>query len=212
MSAKDLANKAYKAACDAMAKGDHEMARAALRWARRADSGNPLYIYADAILAQKTGGYFEADRLYRRVADLAERTFGEGHIRNVAISAKMIGLYEEMGNTYEADKLRHQVVDGLDRKSAADGSICALDRLAEICLRAGRSADALAIYEAALARRRQAFGDVHDRVSECLVALTRLRVRVRGLAEAAAAREIPAPFRPEIVWRREEEMDSALSA
>ncbi|MBE9552871.1 MAG: tetratricopeptide repeat protein, partial [Proteobacteria bacterium] len=103
-------------------------------------------------------------------------------------------------------------VDGLDRKSAADGSICALDRLAEICLRAGRSADALAIYEAALARRRQVFGDVHDRVGECLVALTRLRVRVRRLAEAAAAREMPAPIRPEIVWRRKEEVDSALSA
>ncbi|MCK5621080.1 MAG: hypothetical protein KAJ11_02230, partial [Alphaproteobacteria bacterium] len=152
MSAKDLANKAYKAACDAMTRGDHEMARAALRWARRADSGNPLYIHAEAVLAQKTGGYFEADRLYRRVADLAERTFGEGHIRNVAISAKMIGLYEEMGNAHEAEKLRHRVVDGLDRRSAADGSIHALDRLAEICLRAGRSADALAIYEAALAR------------------------------------------------------------
>ncbi|MEN8195916.1 MAG: tetratricopeptide repeat protein [Pseudomonadota bacterium] len=212
MRAKDLANKAYRAGRDAMAQGDHETARAALRWARRADSGNPLYIHAEAVLAHKTGGYFEADRLYRRVADLAERTFGEGHIRNVAISAKMIALYEEMGNAHEAEKLRHRVVDGLDRKSAADSSIHALDRLAEICLRAGRSADALAIYEAALARRRQAFGDVHERVSECLVALTRLRVRVRGLAEAAAARKALPAFEPKIVWRREEEAHSALSA
>jgi tetratricopeptide (TPR) repeat protein len=212
MSAKVLANKAYKAGRDAMAQGDHQTARAALRWARRADSGNPLYIHAEAVLAHRTGGYFEADRLYRRVADLAERTFGEGHIRNVAISAKMIALYEEMGNAYEAEKLRHRVVDGLDRKSAADGSIHALDRLAEICLRAGRSADALAIYEAALARRRQAFGDIHERVSECLVALTRLRVRVRRLAEAAAAREALPAFEPKVVWRRDKEAHSALSA
>jgi len=212
MSARVLANNAYRAARDAMAQGDYEMARAALRWARRADSGNPLYIHAEAVLAQKTGRPFEADRLYRRVADLAERTFGEGHIRNVAISAKMIGLYEEMHNTYAAETLRDRVIDGLDRKSAAEGSIRALDRVAEICLQAGRSADALAIYEAALARRRQIFGDVHHRVSECLIALTQLRARIRRQAEAAAARKTPAPFQPEIVWRREEQVNTALSA
>jgi len=212
MSARVLANNAYKAARDAMAQGDYDMARAALRWARRADSGNPLYIHAEAVLAQKTGRPFEADRLYRRVADLAERTFGEGHIRNVAISAKMIALYEEMRNTYAAETLRDRVIDGLDRRSAAEASIHALDRVAEICLQAGRSADALAIYEAALARRRQVFGDIHHRVSECLVALTRLRARIRRQAEAAAVREIPAPFQPEIVWRREEEVNTALSA
>lgn len=211
MSAKALANNAYKAAREAMDKGDYDMARAALRWARRADGGNPLYIHAEAMLAQKTGRPFEADRLYRRVADLAERTFGEGHIRNVAISAKMICLYEEMGNTYEAEKLRHRVIDGLDRQSAADSSVHSLDRVAEICLQAGRSSDALAIFEAALARRRQVFGDVHHRANECLVALTRLRARIRGLAEAAA-RETPAPFMPEIVWRREAEAHLALSA
>ena len=212
MLVKDLANKACRAACDAMAQGDYEMARAALRWARRADSGNPLYIHAEAMLAQKTGAFHEADRLYRRVADLAERALGAGHIQNVAISARMIALYEEMGRGGQADMLRHRIIDGLDRDSAIDGGIPALDRLAEICLRAGRSADAVAIYEAALARRRQVFGGIHDRVSECLVALTRLRVRIRGLAEAAAPRDIPAPFQPEIVWRREEEADSALSA
>jgi tetratricopeptide (TPR) repeat protein len=212
MFAKDLANKAFRAACNAQAEGNHELARAALRWARRADSGNPLYIYAEAILAQKTGGNFEADRLYRRVADLAERSFGEGHIRNVAISAKMIGLYEDMGNDYEADKLRHRIINGLDRESAADCTIRALDRVAEICLRAGRSADALAIYEAALARRRAVFGNVHDRVNECLAALIRLRTRIRSLSEAAAAREPRPAIEPRIVWRREEEVDSALSA
>lgn len=212
MSARVLANNAYKAARAAMAQGDYDMTRAALRWARRADSGNPLYIHAEAVLAQKTGRPFEADRLYRRVADLAERTFGEGHIRNVAISAKMIGLYEEMRNSCAAKTLRDKVIDGLDRKSAAEGSIRALDRVAEICLQAGRSADALAIYEAALARRRQVFGEVHHRVSECLVALTRLRARIRRQTEATAAGETPAPFRPEIVWRREEQVDTALSA
>ena len=42
MFVKDLANKAFQAAREAMTQGDYEMARAALRWARRADSGNPL--------------------------------------------------------------------------------------------------------------------------------------------------------------------------
>ena len=212
MFVNDLANKAFQAAREAMTQGDYEMARAALRWARRADSGNPLYIHAEAMLAQQTGGYHEADRLYRRVADLAERAFGAGHIRNIAVSARMIGLYEEMGNSRQADELRNRIIDGLDRDSAADGSVHALTRVAEICLQAGRASDALAIYEAALARRRQAFGDSHQRVNECLIALMRLRARVRRLAEAAAACEGVPAFTPEIVWRREERADTALSA
>jgi tetratricopeptide (TPR) repeat protein len=212
MLVKDLANKAFNAARDAMAQGDYEMARAALRWARRADSGNPLYIHAEAVLAQRTGAHHEADRLYRRVADLAERAFGAGHIHNIALTSKMVGLYEEMGHGGQASLLRHRIIDGLDRDSAIDSSIVALDRLAGICIQASRSADALAIYEAALAHRRAVFGEGHARVSECLIALTGLRARIRKLAEAAAARENQAPVRPEIVWRREEKAYLALSA
>ena len=212
MSVRILANNALKAAHEAMAQGDYDMARAALRWARRADSGNPLYIHAEAILAQRTGAHHEADRLFRRVADLAVRAFGAGHIHNVAISARTIDLYEEMGRPGMADELRNLVIDGLDRSTVVDGSIHALDRLADICLKARRSAAALAIYESALARRRAVFGDGHARVSECLVALARLRARIRKLAETTDTRETAPSFRPEIVWRREDRAGRALSA
>jgi hypothetical protein len=146
------------------------------------------------------------------VADLAERAFGAGHIHNITISGKMVGLYEEMGRSDQASLLRHRIIDGLDRDSAVDSSIVALDRLAELCIQASRSADALAIFEAALARRRAVFGDGHARVNECLIALTRLRARIRKLAETAAVHENPAPIRPEIIWRREEKAYLALSA
>lgn len=212
MFAKNLANKAFMAARDALAQGDYEMARAALRWARRADSGNPLYIHAEAILAQRTGGHHEADRLFRRALDIAERALGAGHIHNVAISSRMIALYEEMGLTDEAELLRHRIINHLDRKSAADGSVLALDRLAEICLQAGRSADALAIYQAALDRRRAAFGENHARVNECHVALTRLRARIRKLADTQSMRADRFIIRPEIVWRSEDKTKPRLSA
>jgi tetratricopeptide (TPR) repeat protein len=188
-----------------MAQGDYDMARAGLRWARRADSGNPLYIFAEATLAEKTGGYFEADRLYRRVADLAERSFGTGHVRTVTISARMIDLYEKMGNAFEAAALRNRVIDQLDHESAADSSIDLLDRLAGICISAGRFGDALALFEAAVARRRQVFGESHNRFTELLAAQTRLRARIRQLAKATAAADMPAPASVQIVWRRQDE-------
>ncbi|MDH5409893.1 MAG: tetratricopeptide repeat protein [Alphaproteobacteria bacterium] len=212
MFVRDIANKAYQSGRDAMANGDYAMAQAAFRWARRADSRNPLYIHAEALLARKMGNPHEADRLFRRVLDLAERAYGPGHYQNSIFSANLIELYEQMGHTERAMKLREQVIAGLDRKTASFAGSRALDRLAEICLQAGRAADALSIYESALTCRIATFGDGHARVTECLVALTRLRARIRKLAEAAAARDMAAPPRPEIVWRQEERSSRAYSA
>lgn len=212
MFVRDIANKAYHSGREAMSNGDYTMARAAFRWARRADSANPLYIHAEALLAQKMGNPHEADRLFRRVLDMAERAYGTGHYQNSIFTANLIDLYEQMDRPEQAASLREQAIDGLDRKTASFASTRALDRLAEICLMAGRSADALAIYESALARRVATFGDGHARVSECLIALTRLRARIRKLIETATAREIPSPFQPKIVWSREKEANPALSA
>ncbi len=210
MFAKDLANKAYKAARKALAEGDHDLARAAIRWARRADSGNPLYIHLEAVLARKSGDRHEAERLYRRLADLAERAFGGGHIRNVAVLSGLIELYDEMGRHDEATGLRNLVIDRLDLRSAADGGTPALMRITDICLQAGRTADALSVVDAALARRRSVFGDGHIRVKECQRALEALSARIR--MEPATEREPTAAFGPEVLWREDAGKDWAMSA
>jgi len=212
MLVRDLARKAYRAARESMANGDYELARAALRWARRADSGNPLYIHAEAELIRLTGNYHEADRLYRRLMDLAERAFGAGHVRTVALAGRMAELYEQMGREEQAATLRRRILDGLDMASTADGSVRTLDRIADICLKAGRSADALAIYTAALARRRAVFGEGHGRVDECLAAMKRLRVRDRMHSEHIAAGQSPAGLNSQIVWREDEGMGRSLPA
>lgn len=199
MFAKDLANKAYHAARKALAEGDHDLARAAIRWARRADSGNPLYIHLEAELARKSGDRHEAERLYRRLADLAERAFGAGHIRNVAVLSGLIELYDEMGRHEEAAQLRKRIIKNLDRHSAADSGIPALARAAHICLQAGRPADALTIFEAALKRRRSVFGENHPRVEECRRALQATHARIR--LSAADTSSAVTPSRPEILWR-----------
>jgi len=210
MNTKDLANKAYAAARDALAQGDYDMARAALRWARHADSGNPLYMLAEAVLAQRTGDHHEAELLYRRALDMAERAIGPGHMHNVAIAARLLALYEEAGRDDQARALQDRIIDGLDRASAADASIPALDRLAEICVRAGRAGEAIAIYQAAFERRSAVYGNGHRRAVECLVALTRLRARIRDLAEARAAQE--EIMQPRFIWRHEERVEPVQPA
>jgi tetratricopeptide (TPR) repeat protein len=210
MFATNLANKAYKAARKALAEGDHDLARAAIRWARRADSGNPLYIHLEAVLARKSGDRHEAERLYRRLADLAERTFGAGHARYVAVLAGLIELYDEMGRHVEAARLRNHAIDRLDRQSAADSGISALMRMADICLHVGRTADALSIVDAALARRRSVFGNGHIRVDECRRALEALSARIR--LEPATARKPAAAFGPEILRRKDTGKEWALPA
>lgn len=201
MFAKDLANKAYKAARRALAEGDYHLARAAIRWARRADSGNPLYIHLEAELARKFGDRHEAERLYRRLADLAERAFGAGHIRNVAVLSGLTELYDEMGRHDEAAQLRKRIINNLDRRSAADSGVPALARVANMCVRAGRGADALAIFDAALTRRRSVFGENHPRVVECRHALQALRARFR--LEPAAGKALESTFRHKILWRED---------
>lgn len=200
MLAGELARNAYRAGRAALMARDYGLARAALRWARRADSGNPLYIHAEAELAHRTGAYHEAERLYRRLEDLAERTFGRGHARVVAIRARLIALYRDMGRPEQATRLRLQTVAGLDRRTAADAGMPALQRLAELCLDAGRTDIAMELFEAALARRRSVFPDRHERVIECLSGLARLRRRIGRIALAAAARETDPAFRAELAW------------
>lgn len=206
----DLARNAYRAARESMANGDYDLARAALRWARRADSGNPLYIHAEAELNRLTGNYHEADRLYRRIIDLAERAFGAGHVRTVALAGRMADLYDLMGREEQAATLRRRILNALDMTSAADASIQTLERIANICLQADRAVDALAIHTAALARRRAVFGEGHKRVEECLGAMKRLRLRIRMRSEHVATGEKATGLVSPIVRYNEEKMGRAL--
>ena len=188
-----VAAKAFMAGREAMARGDFEMALTAFRWARRADSGNPVYIHAEATLAHKMHNYHESENLYRRVIDVAVRAFGAGDPRTATIALGLAQLYEEMGRRDEARDLCGHIVDNLDRESAAIGGVRSLARITEICDRAGRLDDAMQIHLRVAAFRRGVFGDRHYKMGECTIAIAELKKLMKARGRAAEMKNVSHP-------------------
>lgn len=184
--------RAYAAGRDAMARRDFDLARTAFRWARRADPGNPAYIHAEARLAECTGNFHEAERLYRRVIDLALRAFGECDPRTAMAQAGLVRLYERADRYDEARKLAARIVDGLDRRAAARCSINALSRIGGICVSADRPDDAMLIHWQACTYRRTVFGRGHAKAVECLAATNAFAARLKPAdGSGTADRQVP---------------------
>jgi tetratricopeptide (TPR) repeat protein len=175
MQRANVAAKAFMAGRDAMTQGDFEMALTAFRWARRADSGNPVYIHAEATLARKMHNFHESENLYRRVIDVAVRAFGARDPRTATIALGLSELYEEMGRHDQARDLCARIVDNLDREAAAMGGIQSLARITLICQRAGRLDEAMRIHLRAVAYRRGVFGDRHYKIGECVIGIAALK-------------------------------------
>lgn len=191
--------RAYAAGRQALARRDYTAARTAFRWARRADPGNPLYIHGEAVVAHRTGNFYEAEHLYRRVLDLAMRAFGAGDPR-VALAARgLVELCRQQGRFEEAWTLGKYVVDSLDRNAAARSGTAVLSALVKICDATGRLDAALVLHRQALAWRSRVYGEGHYKVQECIIAIAELNrliaIRGKGPAqEPAAPQPDPAPF------------------
>lgn len=178
--------RAYAAGRSAMARRDYDLARTAFRWARRADPGNPVYIHAEALLAERVGNPHEAERLFLRVIDVARRAFGAGDPRTAMVQGNLVRLYERMGRLDEARELAATIVGGLDRRAAAQGTVNGLSRIADICIRAGRADDAMLIHWQAVSARRTVFGHGHAKVTEILAATNALAARLQRTSAADA--------------------------
>lgn len=148
----NAAAKAYDAGQEAMSNGDFEAALGAFRWARSADNGNPAYIHAEAVLAQRTGSHDEAEKLYLRVIDIAERALGGRHSYTTTVTYGLIGLYVIMGRNTQARIFCNRIIDNLDRDTVARSSISRQRRIMEICRRAKHLGDAMHMYESSLVR------------------------------------------------------------
>jgi len=201
--------RAFAAGRKALATGDVDLARAAFRWARRADPGNPLYIHGEAVVAHRTGNFHEAEYLYRRVLDMAMRAFGVGDPR-VALAARgLVELCREQGRHEEAQTLARFVADSLDRAAAARAGMAALSALARICNVTGRRDEALAVHRQALAFRRATFGNDHDKSRDCAAAILELKRRTvdrrtdRVTGSATTARDSAPPATPERAANRQ---------
>jgi tetratricopeptide (TPR) repeat protein len=143
----NVAAKAYDAGHEAMSNGDFDVALDAFRWARSADHGNPAYINAEAVLAQRMGNLYEAEKLYLRAIDIAERAFGAGHSYTATVIYRLIGLYEKMGRHKQTRNLCNRIIDHLERDTVARGSIRRQRRIIEICRRAECLGDTMHTYE-----------------------------------------------------------------
>ena len=143
----NVAAKAYDAGHEAMSNGDHDMALDAFRWARSADQGNPAYIHAEAVLAQQTGNLYEAEKLYLRVIDIAERALGGRHSYTATVTYGLIGLYVKMGRHEQARNFCNRIIDNLDCDTVARSNIRRQRRIIEICRRAECLGDTMHTYE-----------------------------------------------------------------
>jgi len=169
-----VATRAYAAGRKALAEGDLDLARAAFRWARRADPGNPLYIHGEAKLAEKSGNLHEAEKLYRRVLDMAIRAFGIGDPRTNLVARSLIGLLEDNGRDEEAWEIADVLLDNLDQDAAVRAGVLTLAALVGIYDTAARLGDAMALHRRALAWRKAQFGEDHHKVHECRIAVAEL--------------------------------------
>ena len=210
MSKARISANAFRAGRDAMLNGDFEMALTAFRWARRADSGNPVYIHAEAVLARKMHNYHESENLYRRVIDVAARAFGPSDPRTATIALGLVELYEEMGRHDEARGLSIHIVDNLDRQAAAMGSVRSLNRIAEICHRADRPEDAMRIHWRAVAYRRKVFGHGHAKVGELRAGIAALRKRASSARAARPVADAIAPLSPALLMRQPRDTGAAM--
>lgn len=169
------------------------MARTATRRARHADSRNPVYIHAKATLARRMRNFGESENLYRRVIDVAARTFGARDPRTATIALGLADLYEKMGRHDKARDLCVQLVDNLDREAAAICGIRSLVRITQICQRAGRLEDAMRIHLQAAAYRRRVFGDRHYKVGECVIGIAELKKLMKAGESAAKVANMNQP-------------------
>ena len=183
------------------------MALTAFRWARRADSGNPVYIHAEAVLARRMHNHHESENLYRRVIDVAVRAFGARDPRTAMIAFGLAELYGEMGRHDEARDLCGHIVDNLDREAAAIGGIQSLARITLICQRAGRLDEAMRIHLQADAYRRRVFGDRHYKVGECVIGIAELKKLMKA---HETAREKPEVNHPTCLPRRSRGLEAAM--
>lgn len=180
--------RAFAAGREALGNRDYDLAYAAFRWARRADPGNPLYLHGEAVVAHRTGNAYEAENLYRRVLDMAIRSFGIGDPRTMLVARDLVEFYQSVGRHDEAWMIGARIIDNLDRTAVVQSGIRILACLTEICALAGRLEDAMEIHRDAMAWRRRTFGEGHYKVDECVIGIAELGrlmgARARKLARS----------------------------
>jgi len=176
---------------DSLAEGrralrKRDFAGAALAFGRGTakEPDNPVYLHGAAVAARRLGDFGSAEFLYRAAVAAAEQRPGRDGTNPTVIAMRLIDLYRSQGRYTEAEKLCFRVLAskraGRSRIARSRIHVC----LADLYRRQGRFAAAARAYRAAIAHRRQIFGDRHPKTAQILPQLADMCRRLGRHGEA----------------------------
>ena len=133
------------------------------------------------------GRYAEAEPLYKRALEIAQKTFGEEDPNVVAIDLNNLAdLYRQQGRYAKAELLFKRALEigenvlGKEHPDVADR----VNNLALVCFDQGRYTEAERLYRRALKAFEMAFGQEHGKVTMVLTNLANLHMAQGRYAEA----------------------------
>jgi tetratricopeptide (TPR) repeat protein len=147
-----------------------DFASAALAFGRGAaiEPGNPVHLHGAAVAARRLGDIGVAETLYRAAIEAAEQLPGTSGSDPTMIAMRLADLYRSQGRYKAAEELCFQVLGseraGQSRLARSRLHVC----LADLYRREGRFAAAEQAYLAAIAHRREIFGDRHPKTVQIL--------------------------------------------
>lgn len=178
---------AYNIGRSAYMAGNYGEAATAFRWAAGLDPDNPIYCHSAALSAARAGDEAEAERLYRRALAGTERTLGDSHPFMLLVARDLADLHEKKGRSEKASELAGRVVALASPLAVAQSGDKTLGALADLCDQSGNISTAVPFYRAALASRRDQYGDSHPKTVSCAVQLAKIHGR---LGDNGKAREL----------------------
>lgn len=153
-----------------------DFTRAGIAFCRGADiePENPIHSRGAAIAARRLGDYGTAENHYRAAIDAAERLTDRDGAGLAAMATSLVDLYRRLGRYRDAENLCVRVLDsaraGQSRVTRSRIQVC----LSELYQQQKRYDAAERTLRAAVASRREIFGDLHPKTTNLLPRLDRL--------------------------------------
>ena len=155
-------------------------------WVPGPGSENPILIHAEASAARRAGRFSEAEALYLEAIRISERLFDTHHPHLATVAYGLVELYAKQGRIDEARRLSEDVACRIDGSRAVLANCRTLSRLSDLLRWADRVEDGAELYRQALAHRREAYGDCHPKVVECVAGFAEFHKRAGDVRRARA--------------------------
>lgn len=176
--------RAHKFGHAAILTDQREPGEAGLVWVPGPGSENPILIHAEASAAKRAGRYCEAEALYLEAIRISERLFDPYHPHLATVAYGLVSLYAKQDRIDEARRLGEEIAGRIDASRAVLANCRTLSCLSDLFRWAERVEDGTELYERALAHRREAYGECHPKVVECLAGFAEFQKRAGNVKRA----------------------------